>query len=292
VTASMLGGPLAVERYDRVLLVLAPAFIVTQYLAYLACRPLRPKLNAEALKHHKAEDGKLEDAKWAELWKDLSGQVWCAVFQIAFSCVAVYIAGCYVLGEATPERRLGDFEAMLVAGDTEFLQLQEVSGLLGSVFAALMASYLWYWIAGWDRDPVQLFHHTAFIGVTFVLARRCSLAFAGITAMAMEGSSPALACMQIFRQLDGDDNAKLNKVFTLAFVASFFFFRVCLFGYGLLTTLGARFTTPQLFPQYVPAWEIDCVLLLLSSGWGLQLYWATLIYKKLVRMLKPKPKAE
>mmetsp|Transcript_46643 Transcript_46643/g.129638 ORF Transcript_46643/g.129638 Transcript_46643/m.129638 type:complete len:208 (-) Transcript_46643:506-1129(-) len=207
---------------------------------------------------------------------------------------------------------------MLVAGDTEFLQLQEVSGLLGSVFAALMASYLWYWIAGWDRDPVQLFHHTAFIGVTFVLARRCSLAFAGITAMAMEGSSPALACMQIFRarpagplaaralsrcgssdrpttpagQLDGDDNAKLNKVFTLAFVASFFFFRVCLFGYGLLTTLGARFTTPQLFPQYVPAWEIDCVLLLLSSGWGLQLYWATLIYKKLVRMLKPKPKAE
>jgi len=86
--------------------------------------------------------------------------------------------------------------------------------------------------------------------------------------------------------------AKRRTIPSSVFVASFFFFRVCLFGYGLLTTLGARFTTPQLFPQYVPAWEIDCVLLLLSSGWGLQLYWATLIYKKLVRMLKPKPKAE
>lgn len=37
-----------------------------------------------------------------------------------------------------------------------------------------------------------------------MLARRCSMVFVGITAMAMEGSSPALALMQIFRQLAGE----------------------------------------------------------------------------------------
>ena len=273
----MLGAALAAERYDRVLAVLAPAMIVSQYVLYALChRLIRPKLNADAIKHH-GSNGEITAAGWSQLWKDMSGYVWCCCFHIAFSTVAMYGAGSYVFGDATPERSalggahtsmcscaappprcafrspilsaipltgLGDFEEMLVSGDTDFLRLQETSGLLGSIFAALMASFLFYWFLGWDNDKLQvppcwseplsmlvrcahrrestrrpfalcytvalchtvaqLFHHTAFIGVTFVLARRCSLAFVGICAMAMEGSSPALALMQIFRQLDGD----------------------------------------------------------------------------------------
>ncbi|KAL1515288.1 hypothetical protein AB1Y20_001383 [Prymnesium parvum] len=284
------GNAFCAERYDRVLATVAPLMIVSQYVLYAACRRFigQPKVNADALKHH-VKDGKMTEAAWAQFWKDLSGQVWCCCFHIAFSCLALYGAANYVvLDDVSPERRLGDYEGLIIAGDAASLQLQEASGLLGSVFAALMVSFLFYWFLGWDNDRTQLFHHIAFMGVSFVLARRCSLPFVGATAMAMEGSSPALALMQIFRQLEGDFNSRLTTIFTLCFVASFFFLRVCLFGYGLLSTLHLRLSTPQLFPKNVPAWEIDIVLLLLLSGWMLQLFWASQICKKLARMMKRK----
>lgn len=290
---ALLGAPLAAVRYDRVLALVAPLMIGSQYLLYWACERYikQPKLNAEALKHH-STGGQMSSEQRSHFWKEVSGQVWCCCFHILFSSVALFGAGCYIFGELTPERRVGDYEGMLVAGDVEFLHLQETAALLGSIFAALMASFLFYWFLGWDNDKLQLFHHLAFIGVTVVLARRCSMAFVGITAMAMEGSSPALALMQIFRQLEGELNAKLSTIFTLCFVVSFIFLRVFLFGYGLLATLNMRMTRPQLFPIYVPGWEIDVVLLLLLSGWMLQLYWASQIFKKMARMMQKQQKSK
>ena len=100
----MLGAALAAERYDRVLAVLAPAMIVSQYILYALChRLIRPKLNADAIKHH-GSNGEMTAASWSQLWKDMSGYVWCCCFHIAFSTVAMYGAGSYVFGDATPER--------------------------------------------------------------------------------------------------------------------------------------------------------------------------------------------
>lgn len=103
---SWVSNAFCAERYDRVLATVAPLMIVSQYVLYAACRRFigQPKVNADALKHH-VKDGRMTEAAWAQFWKDLSGQVWCCCFHIAFSCLALYGAANYVvLDDVSPER--------------------------------------------------------------------------------------------------------------------------------------------------------------------------------------------
>ena len=102
--------------------------------------------------------------------------------------------------DGSPSHVLGDRAMLIASGELEYVRLQELASFLGSLFGALMIAYTLLWLAGWDRDPVNLGHHLVFLGVSVVLARRSALSYSGLVAMAMEGSSPALNLMNIARQ--------------------------------------------------------------------------------------------
>lgn len=100
-----LGSQLSASRYDRVVCLVAPLFILSQYALYRICRHYipRPKLSAEAVKHH-GKGSELTEKQWEQVWKDMSNQLWCCCFHISFSSVAVYCAYSYVNGQISLER--------------------------------------------------------------------------------------------------------------------------------------------------------------------------------------------
>mmetsp|Transcript_54922 Transcript_54922/g.119797 ORF Transcript_54922/g.119797 Transcript_54922/m.119797 type:complete len:290 (+) Transcript_54922:465-1334(+) len=271
-------------RYDRIILVLVPAFVISQYALYRLMHAFwKPRLTTQALEHYGAS--KALDARGKQAFmREASGCVWNCVFHTVFGSTAMYSA-CALLG-SQPAQALGDYQELLVSGEATALELQEVGALLGSVFAALMVHFTFYWFCRWDTDPLQLFHHFAFIGVSVVLARRSAMPFVGLFAMAMECSSPALAVMTLLRQLEGELYQRISFVATVSFGLLFMASRVFMFGYALLSTLRVRFFTLAPMPSHVPGWEFDLVLFLLTCGWVLQLHWARLIVRKFRRHMR------
>ena len=271
------------NRFDRVCLILTPLFILTQYLAFLILHYVckwRPAVTKDAIKALAGRDAKeMTPAAWRTFHIDASQLLWSGFFHCAFGSAAVVAA----LGfdDNAPIRALGDRGALMAAGDLQYIRLQESATVLGSIFGALMLSYLFYWCCGWDKGMEQLFHHLTFFGVTIVLARRSALPQSGLWAMAMEASSPALNAMNILRQLEGRETGAMLAF--VVFILLFFLLRCVLFGKVVLRTCYLRLFDVGGFPLHVPAWEIDVVVMLWLAGWLLQLYWLRAILKKLQR---------
>jgi len=273
------------KRYERVILVLTPALILSQYALYLFMRAYwKPSFSKDALAHHKVKAmDELSEHTWRGILREVCASTWAFHFHAVFATSAMYRAWDMVGTSAT--QGFGDYERLLVAGDANALNLQDFGGLMGSVFASLMVQYIFYFALRWETEMLQLFHHVAFISVTVVLARRCAMPFVGLFAMAMEISSLPLAVMTVFRQLDGELCHKINGVASLSFAILFMLSRVGLFGYALLLTLRWRLVESTALPVHVPLWEVDAVLVLLLAGLLLQLHWARLIVLKIRRLL-------
>lgn len=279
------------QRYDRLVIVLTPFFIISQYVLFLIMHHAinwRPKLSADAIKaiSRSKTATELTDAGWRAFHIDAAQLVWSGFFHLMYGTAALVAAFGYV--DDAPARALGDRGALLAAGDIDYIRLQESAALLGSIFGALMISYLFYWCIGWDPGLEQLFHHLTFFLVTIVLARESALPQSGTIAMAMEASSPALNAMNLVRQLEGPRKETMALLFFLVFLVLFFALRCVMFGRVVLRTLYLRMLAPDGFPVHVAAWETDLVVVLWLAGWLLQLYWLRAIVKKLIRKFSPK----
>lgn len=218
-------------RYDRIVLTTTPALIACQFVIYFyMLRVWRPKLTPDAIAIHSGK-GRTEmtEEGWKGFHKDASALVMHSAFHLWFGLLA-YSGTQAFLVDSEPSRALGDRGALMAMGDVEYARLQEMAAFLGSIFAALMLEYTFFWLIGWDRDPLQLFHHLTFLGVTVVLARRSAMCESGLMAMAMEGSSPFLNLMNVTRQLDGTIPQTLTMLLFVAFFLSFLYLRCYLFG--------------------------------------------------------------
>ena len=285
-----------INRYDRLCLVFAPAFIVSQYLLFLLMHYVirwRPRLTADAIKAATGSKGATDmtEAAWRSFSIEAAQLVWSGFFHIIYGAAA--LATVYHYDHPEPWAALGDRGVLLASGNVDAIMLQEAAAFLGSIFGALMISYTFYWVIGWDRGLEQIFHHVTFFSVTIVLARRSALPYSGLWAMAMEASSPALNAMNLLRQLDGWLPQQIALVAFALFIVAFFALRCVLFGRTVLHTWYLRLFAPDGFPLHVPAWETDLVVLLWLAGWLLQLYWMRAIVLKVRRKLRgaPPPRA-
>ena len=187
-------------RYDRVMVCATPVLVISIYACYAFLRTRwRPPLKSEAVIVWSGRGASaMSDKGWDAFHRDTAMLIVGGAFHVWFGTCAV--AASMSFDDDSPPRLLGDRSVLLASGDLEYVQLQEMGAFLGSMFGALMGAYTFYWLVGWDRDPVNLAHHLVFLGVSMVLARRSALTHSGLTAMAMEGSSPALNAMHVLRQ--------------------------------------------------------------------------------------------
>ena len=275
------------QRYDRLVIALTPVFITTQYAFFLVMDRVinwRPALTADAVKAITgSKTSEMTEAGWRSFHINAAQLVWSGFFHIAYGTAAIFAARGFV--DDAPERSLGDQSALLAIGDIEYVQLQESAALLGSVFGALMMTYLWFWCIGWDKGLEPLFHHLTFFGVTLVLARESALPRSGTIAMAMEASSPALNAMNLLRQLDSPRMQSMSMAAFLLFLLLFCTLRIVFFGHVVLRTCYLRLFSPDGFPLHVATWKTDAVVILWLAGWLLQLYWMLAIFKKILRKL-------
>ena len=143
------------ERYDRLVITLAPIFIVTQYLLFVLMHHVlkwRPHLTLDAVRAWSGKGGTaMSPEGWREFHIDAAQLVWSGFFHLVYGPTAVVLMWPYFSGDVTPIRALGDWTALLADGDVEFIRLTEAGGLMGSIFGALMVDYLFYWAVGWDK---------------------------------------------------------------------------------------------------------------------------------------------
>lgn len=132
----------------------------------------------------------------------------------------------------------------------------------------------------WTVD--YLVHHVAFIIAGTILRANCMLPFNGAVLLAMEASTPFLNYLLLYRNR-GDDYKLLTSLAGSIFFVLFLFLRVGLNTYATVLLWLKRSIAA---PSWVPAWELWFLLVALTAGAGVQLFWLPGIVRTFVAALK------
>lgn len=127
----------------------------------------------------------------------------------------------------------------------------------------------------WD----YLFHHLAFIACGVIIRYNCCIPLQAAILLSMEVSTPFLNYMMFVRNR-GDSFDQTIKVCGILFMISFVIFRLILNPYGAIDLIINR----EYALREVPAWEGWFLIVALTAGAILQIYWAKPIVKKFFEM--------
>jgi len=133
-------------------------------------------------------------------------------------------------------------------------------------FADIFIS-LFHGLATWD----YIVHHIAFVIAGSIIRGHCILPFNAAVLMAMEASTPFLNFVVFYRHRGTAYQTRL-LVSGVVFFVSFVFFRIGLNGYGTVLLWIAQ-SRDSAIPHRVPAWEAWFLLVAVTAGAGVQLFW-------------------
>eukprot|EP00658_Telonema_sp_P-2_P045448 TRINITY_DN3340_c0_g1_i2.p1 TRINITY_DN3340_c0_g1~~TRINITY_DN3340_c0_g1_i2.p1 ORF type:complete len:302 (+),score=74.53 TRINITY_DN3340_c0_g1_i2:126-1031(+) len=172
--------------------------------------------------------------------------------------------------------------------------------LLGHLFGAWAFYQLTWLLLGWQKGFDNWAHHLMFCTIAVINPYFFTIYEATGFALAMEISSPALSAMIIFRSATGRmqllgstwDYREIETAAGLVFCPVFLVVRVLLFGYGLWRSVQVWFVQPESVMVALGSRASGAKLIqgIYFAAWLLQLFWARIVVKKVLRKIRGQPK--
>lgn len=147
-------------------------------------------------------------------------------------------------------------------------QATAVVGLLFTAFTLVDIVLSWFHgLITWD----YLVHHTAFLLAGLIIRGQCILPFNASVLLSMEISTPFLNLLTFFRNR-GERWTPLLVVCGATFFVLYVIFRLLLNTYATIL-LWVRAQESDTFPGRMPAYQVYFLLIAITVGYAVQIYW-------------------
>lgn len=173
------------------------------------------------------------------------------------------------------------------ASETELLPWNTTSkavAMAGLIFTSFTAADMIISVVHQMATADFIVHHIAFISAGVLIRGHCILPFNAAILLCMEVSTPFLNFLLLFRHRgEGFHRSVIGA--GLLFVFTYFLFRICLNGYGTYLLVQKQ-VKGEAVPSKVPRWQGWTLVVMVSAGAFVQLFWLPLIWNSFGHKLK------